>query len=296
MSSRVPTGVSAFPLTPLRDDTFDRVAFERLVARLSAADVDSIGVLGSTGSYAYLSRAERREVVEAAVAAADGAAVSVGIGALRTSQVQALAEDAQEAGADGVLLAPVSYQPLTHDEVFGLFEAVTRDLSVPLTVYENPGTTHFTFSTELVARVATLPNIAAIKIPPPPPDRVDQRIREIRDVIPQNVAIGISGDSTAAAALIAGCDLWHSVIAGVLPEAAIDLARAAKGSDADAALAKSERLGAVWQLFAEFGSLRVTAAIAEHLGLVGADSLPQPIQGLPQAARQRVADAVSLLD
>ncbi|MGO3134620.1 MAG: dihydrodipicolinate synthase family protein [Agrococcus casei] len=294
--SRVPTGVSAFPLTPLRDDAFDRPAFERVVARLAAAEVDTISVLGSTGSYAYLSRAERREVVEAAVAAADGVPVSVGIGALRTSQVQALAEDAQEAGADGVLLAPMSYQALSDDEVFGLFDDVTRGLSVPLTVYDNPGTTHFTFTTELVARVAALPNVAAIKIPPPAPDRVEPRIREIRAVIPQNVAIGISGDSTAASALLAGCDLWHSVIGGVLPEAAIDIARAARSGDADAALAESDRLRGFWQLFAEHGSLKVTAAIAEHLGLVAADSLPKPIRGLSAPARQQVADALSLLD
>ena len=53
------TGLSAFPLTPLDDrGALDEPAFVRLVTRLGAAGVQSIGALGSTGSYAYLSRAE----------------------------------------------------------------------------------------------------------------------------------------------------------------------------------------------------------------------------------------------
>lgn len=45
------TGLSAFPHTPLRDDTFDEAAYARLLERLTVAGVDSITALGSTGSY-----------------------------------------------------------------------------------------------------------------------------------------------------------------------------------------------------------------------------------------------------
>lgn len=89
----------------------------------------------------------------------------VGIGALRTRHVLEAAEDVQSAGAAGVLLAPVSYHPLTDDEVFGLFEDVAAGLSVPLVVYDNPRTTRFTFTDELYARLGRLPNVVSIKIP-----------------------------------------------------------------------------------------------------------------------------------
>ncbi len=52
------TGLSAFPLTPMNESAIDEAAFLRLVERLAAAGVDSIGALGSTGNYAYLTRAE----------------------------------------------------------------------------------------------------------------------------------------------------------------------------------------------------------------------------------------------
>ncbi len=72
--------------------------------------MDSVGLLGSTGIYAYLTRSEKRRPIEAAVDATGGRVpIVVGIGALRTNDAIDLAKDAQVAGANGVLLAPVSY-------------------------------------------------------------------------------------------------------------------------------------------------------------------------------------------
>jgi 4-hydroxy-tetrahydrodipicolinate synthase len=292
------TGLSAFPLTPLHDDVFQQDAYARLVTRLHAAGVDSITALGSTGSYAYLDRDERRLVAETAVQAAGDTPVLVGIGALRTSRVQALAEDAQNAGASGVLLAPVSYQKLTEDDVFGLYEDVTAGLSVPLVVYDNPGTTQFTFSDELYARIATLPNVTSIKIPslPAVPEHARERVGTIRSLVPGHVTIGISGDSAASTGLGAGCEVWYSVIGGTLPALALALARSAQAGDAAAATAESQRLQPLWAMFASHGSLRVTAAIAEHLGLVPPASLPRPLRGLNAETRARVARLVDDLD
>ncbi|MEU4282124.1 MULTISPECIES: dihydrodipicolinate synthase family protein [Nocardiopsis] len=291
------TGLSAFPLTPLDDDRFDERAYAGLVTRLAEAGVDSIGALGSTGSYAYLDREERRRAARTAVQHADGTPVVVGIGALRTSQVQALAQDAQQAGASAVLLAPVSYQPLTDEDVFALYATVAAELSVPLVVYDNPGTTRFTFSTGLYARVAALPAVAAIKIPPVPADPVAarERVAAVRAAVPDHVSVGVSGDGVAATGLNAGCRAWFSVVGGTLPAAALPLVRAALGGDAEGAAAESERLRPLWELFASHGSLRVVAAIAEHLGLVAPRCLPRPILGLPAAERERVARVVEQL-
>jgi 4-hydroxy-tetrahydrodipicolinate synthase len=182
-------GLSAFPLTPTSEQGIDTAAYAALVARLAAAGVDSIGALGSTGGYAYLTREQRAHAARTAVEAAAGVPVIVGIGALRTSHVLELAEDAQKAGASGVLLAPMTYQPLTEDEVFGLYEDVTRELSVPLCVYDNPGTTHVHFTDELHGRIAQLPNVGSIKVPgvPDDPRQAELRIDALRKLIPDTV-------------------------------------------------------------------------------------------------------------
>lgn len=143
----------------------------------------------------------------------------LGIGALRTTQVLAVAEDAQKAGVSAVLLAPMTYQALTDDEVFGLYESVTRELSVPLCVYDNPRTTHVHFTDELHGRIAELPNVAAVKIPPVPDDRAAarQRVAALRALLPDTVSVGVSGDWAAATGLNAGCDAWYSVAAWPVP-------------------------------------------------------------------------------
>ena len=290
------TGLSAFPLTPLIDDRLDEHAFIGMMQRLASANVDSITALGSTGAYAYLTADERARVARLAVEHAGGIPVFIGIGALRTSHVLAHAADAEQAGAAGLLLAPVSYQPLTDDDVFELFRTVTDRTELPVIVYDNPGTTHFTFSLELYERLARLPGVASIKIPgvPASPDRARAHVDRIRAVIPERVTIGISGDASAATGLNAGCDAWYSVVGGILPDLALAITRAAQaGRTADAA-ADSERLAPLWELFAECGgSFRVVAAIAEQLGLATRSCIPLPMQGLHDADRVRVADALA---
>ncbi len=104
------TGLSAFPLTPLVDDKLDEAAYVRLIERLRAAGVDSIGALGSTGCYPYFSRNERATALRMATEYSGAVPVIAGIGALRTRDVLWLAEDAQKAGVSA-LLAP---SPITH--------------------------------------------------------------------------------------------------------------------------------------------------------------------------------------
>jgi 4-hydroxy-tetrahydrodipicolinate synthase len=288
-------GLSAFPLTPTDEHGIDDTAYATLVARLAAVGADSIGALGSTGGYAYLTREQRAHAAKIAVEAADGVPVIVGIGALRTAHVLALAEDAQKAGASGVLLAPMTYQPLTEEEVFGLYEEVTRELSVPLCVYDNPGTTHVNFTDELHGRIAQLPNIGSIKVPgvPDDPAQAKARVDALRALIPETVTIGVSGDYTAARGLNAGCDAWYSVIGGTFPQTALALTRAAQSGDADRVLNLSDELEPLWALFRRHGSLRVMSAAASHLGLTGEPNLPLPLRGLDEAARQDVVAVLS---
>lgn len=290
-------GLSAFPLTPIVDDAVDEAAFARIVEQLDGSAVDSITALGSTGSYAYLDRDERRRVVELAVATAGDVPVLAGIGHVRTREVLRHADDAQAAGASGLLLAPVTYQALTDDEVFQLFADVDAAVSVPVVVYDNPGTTHVAFSDELYARISRLPYVAAIKIPPVTGgvDVVGARVDSLRSVIAPEVKIGISGDAVAADALLAGCDGWYSVLAGTLPGPCRAIVDAAADGDSAMAQRLSGRLYPLWQLFGAHGSYRVVAALAEELGLVQHPTLPRPVLPLDEGGRADVRAALTSL-
>jgi 4-hydroxy-tetrahydrodipicolinate synthase len=289
--------LSAFPVTPLHEGRVDARGVTTLVRRAVEGGADSVGALGSTGAYPYLSRADRSRVARLSVEAAGAVPVLVGVGALSTREVLEHVEDAQTAGAAGVLLAPLSYQPLTDDEVFGLYADVTRELSVPLCVYDNPTTTRVRFSDDLLVRVTALPHVASVKLPgvPAAPADAAARIAGLRALLPGHVSLGVSGDVHAVRGLGAGCDLWYSVLAGALPRTCRAVVDALTAGDAARAGALDDRLRPLWDLFAGHGGLRVVSALVEVLGLVPAATPPRPLLPLPDTARRQVEEAVELL-
>lgn len=289
-------GLSAFPITPADEQgRVDAGALRRLLGRLVDAGVGSIGLLGSTGSYPYLTRAERRRAIEAAVDQVGGRApVLVGIGALRTDEAVRLGQDARDAGADGVLLAPVSYTPLTDEEVFTHFATVAEAVALPLCIYNNPGTTHFTFSDELTARLSRVPHVAAVKNPAPDADALPGSLRALRDEAAPGFSLGYAVDGRATEAMLAGADAWYSVAGGLFPAACMQIVAAVAAGHASEARALNTRLQPLWDLFTDFSSLRVTYAAVNLLGL-GPAVPPRPILPLPEDARRRVGRVLDAL-
>ncbi|MGG7578414.1 dihydrodipicolinate synthase family protein [Rhizobium sp. Nf11,1] len=283
-------GLSAFPPTPADPD--GRVDLEglcRLLAPLCESGVASIGLLGSTGIYAYLTREERLRAVKAAVECVNGRVpLLVGAGALRTDHAVDLARDAEAAGADALLLAPVSYTPLTQEEAYQHFLAVAKATRLPLCIYNNPGTTHFIFSRELLQRLSDIETIKAVKMPLPADGDLLGELATLREKT--DLAIGYSGDWGAAEALLAGADAWYSVIGGLLPRVALALTKAAIAGNGGEARRLDDLLQPLWDVFKAYGSIRVVYMLAEHLLGVRSE-LPRPLLPLGPADRQRVLDA-----
>ncbi|MDR9781707.1 dihydrodipicolinate synthase family protein [Rhizobium redzepovicii] len=287
-------GLSAFPLTPADiNGRVDTEALCRLLEPLCDAGVTSIGLLGSTGIYAYLTREERLRAVKAAVECVKGRVpIVVGVGALRTDHAQDLARNAEAAGADALLLAPVSYTPLTQEEAYQHFLAVTKAAPLPLCIYNNPGTTHFTFSRELLQRLSDIEAIRAVKMPLPADGDVRGELAALRGKT--DLAIGYSGDWGGAEALLSGADAWYSVVGGLLPRTALALTKAAMAGDRNEARRLDGLLEPLWKMFKEFGSIRVVYTLVEHV-LSAQSELPRPLLPLAPTERQRVLDVTEPL-
>lgn len=293
------TGLSAFPLTPVTASGVDEQGFSKILARLTAARVDSLGILGSTGSYAYLTREQRNRIATLAKQLAGDIPVMVCVGAVSTDAILHLVDDAQAAGADALLLPAVSYQSLRDEEVFALFEAVTRHASVPVCVYDNPGTTHFTFTDELHGRLSSLAGVRSVKIPgvPDSPAAAAERVNALRQHLCPGVTIGISGDMYAGLGLNAGCEVWYSVCGGLFPQTAKQITEAAAAGDHGRVMALTTRLEPLWALFRKHGgSIRVIAAAAGVLGLTDTDCLPRPLQPLSAGDIADIARVITALE
>lgn len=290
------TGLSAFPLTPAdADGTVQPDQLAGLVDRLVAADVDSIGLLGSTGTYAYLSRAQRQRATAAAVEAAAGRLpLIVGVGAIRTDAAISLARDAARAGADGLLLAPVSYTPLTQAEALAHYRATAAATDLPLVIYNNPGTTHFTFAENTLAALANEPQIVAVKMPLPADRSLSADIAALRPQLPTDFALGYSGDWGCAEALLEGADSWFTAVGGILPEPCVAITRAAQAGDTARVTRLNAQLAPLWALCQTHGSLRVIQCIAQEMGLVTTE-LPRPLLPLSDTDKTAVRAALATL-
>jgi 4-hydroxy-tetrahydrodipicolinate synthase len=128
-----------------------------------------------------LSMEERKRIIQASVEAAEDAIpVAASIQFVGTRQVIELARYAHEAGAVlGQLSAPFYYPPPS-DDIFGLFKAVSDETDLPIMIYSNWWNT-LNMNTEMVERLAALPNVVALKWSAPTPTQFTEGLYRFAD-------------------------------------------------------------------------------------------------------------------
>jgi 4-hydroxy-tetrahydrodipicolinate synthase len=184
--------------------------------------------------------------------------------------------------------------------VFRLFERVTTELSVPLCIYDNAATSGFIFTDDLLVALSYLNNVGSIKLGdfPVDPSAAQQRISSLKSRVSEGVTIGISGDVQSAAGLIAGSDVWYSVLGGLFPHYCLRLTQAALRGDESEAHLLNMALEPLWMFYRRHGSLRVIAAVAEIMETVPAPCLPFPLQsldGIERASLEEVLEQLKFL-
>ena len=117
----------------------------------------------------------------------------------------------------------------------------------------------------------------------------------MRSSVGNGFSLGYSGDWNAVEALLAGGEVWYSVIAGLFPNTAMAIVRAITAGDMVEARRQNARLDPLWDLFKALSSLRVVYAAADLLGLSRTNP-PRPILPLSDENRRRVADVLGALE
>lgn len=292
-------GLIAYPVTPFHENGEINLAeLESLISRLASAGVDGITVLGSSGSFAYLSPAERSRVaavaVDAAGSAGTGVPVMVGISSVGTREVLEAARDAERAGADGVVLSPVSYVPLDNDEVAAQTAAVCDVTSLPICLYNNPRTTQFAYGIELVAELLELPNVNAFKDTAADVEEFQARYARLRSLTTQQFSHGLSGDLLIASGEIAA-DAWHCGPAALLPVMYADFRRAVLSGAATDIDASRKLLLPVIQAVLRLRKLSGLHSLAKACGIDAGDPR-RPVLPVPGSEQRELARLVDVLE
>lgn len=137
--------------------------------RLALHLVDDLGhdglvVNGTTGESPTTSDAEKRAVVEAVVeAVGDRASVVAGVGTFSTAHSVELAEQAADAGADGLLVVTPYYSRPPADALEEHFRTVADATELPVMLYDIPHRAGIPIPEASLIRVAEHPRIVAVK-------------------------------------------------------------------------------------------------------------------------------------
>lgn len=293
------TGVVAYPLTPFTaEGGINAAELALLIDRLARSGVDCVTVLGSSGSFAYLDADERKQVLAEAVQAAAGRVpVAAGISAVATREVVAGARAAEHLGADGVVLSPVSYLPLTDDELVALVEEVAAATTLPICLYNNPSTTQFSIDVELLGRLAHVPSLVAFKDTAASTAEFAQRAALLRDVLDRPISHGASGDPLIVTGEVAA-DAWHTGLAALLPASYLAFRAAVLDGDAARVAAERSRLVPVVQAVHRLRKLSGLHALGRACGVDAGDPRRPllPIAGSEQRDLARLAEAFDDLE
>lgn len=136
----------------------------RLAKHLTGNGSDGLVVAGTTGESPTLSDDEKIRLVRTVKDAVGSAATVVaGTGTYDTRHSIHLTREAEGAGADGILLVNPYYNRPSQDGLYAHFRAVAESTHLPCMLYNIPGRTGVNCAPETIARLAEVPNIAAVK-------------------------------------------------------------------------------------------------------------------------------------
>lgn len=150
------------PFTPEGPIDFRR--FEELAEANIANGADGLIVCGSTGEFYAMSVGERMKLFETTVKVAAGRVpVLAGVSDLHTDVVLELTKAAETTGCDGILALPPIYAKPDLREAEHFYRRICAASALPVMLYNSPVRIGVNITPDLVARLAEIPNVVAIK-------------------------------------------------------------------------------------------------------------------------------------
>lgn len=159
-------GAGVAIVTPMKDNqdvNYDKL--EELINIQIAEGTDAIIIAGTTGESSTLTMEEHKDVIKAAVEFTKGRIpVVAGTGSNCTRTAIQLSQEAEEAGADGLLIVTPYYNKATQQGLISHYSQIADSTKCPIIMYNVPGRTGCNLLPETVAELfKTKDNIVGLK-------------------------------------------------------------------------------------------------------------------------------------
>lgn len=225
-------GVLVATALPLRDDSsVDLDRYQEHVRWLADNGCHGITPNGSLGEYQSLTPDERADVVRAGIEAAPaGFHVFAGVGAYGAAESRRWAQQAAEAGASGVLALPPNAYRAGPDEVVAHYREVAAE-GLPVLAYNNPYDTKVDLTPELLARIAEIDGVVAVK----EFSGDVRRVHQIRELAPR-LDVLAGADDVLLELMLMGAVGWVAGFPNALPRESVRLYELARAGDLTQAL------------------------------------------------------------
>lgn len=221
MKKTIFEGVATALYTPFNpiNKSVDYGAFSRLINRQLSANVNALVVLGTTGEAATITEEERREIIKLCVKEVNGRIpLIVGSGSNCTATAVKFSREAEESGADGLLVVTPYYNKCNDDGLYAHYSAVAKSTSLPIIVYNVPTRTGFNVKPIVYRKLAEIDNVVAIK----EANCSNEQLRGVFDNVKDTLAVYCGSDDKLIDVLRRGGKGTISVASNIIPSKIVD--------------------------------------------------------------------------
>ncbi len=259
MKQPVFTGVCTALVTPFLNGQINYPLMEQLLKKQIEAGIEAVVLCGTTGEAPTLSDDEKITLFRRAKEyAGDSLTVIAGTGTNATSHAVELSKQAEQAGADALLVVTPYYNKGNPDGLYRHYEAITTAVSIPIIIYNVPSRTGVDMSPSLYTKISKLPNIAGVK----EASSDINKITKIRCLCPKDFYVWTGNDDQIVPVISMGGIGVISVLSNLFPEETATMAEAALAGDFDTAAHLQCQLSPfITQLFAEVNPIPVKYAM-----------------------------------
>ncbi len=294
-------GIHAATVCPLLDDgRIDEHALAAHLTTVSRSDgITGLLINGHAGENFMLARDDKRRVTEIARQACPPHTLLVcGINAEDSLEAQRHVDDAEEAGADAVLVFPPFSWALSQDADVAVrhHRIATSNSSLPLFLYQaGVRAGALAYTADVLERLVQLPNVIGVKEGSWESAAYEANLRLVRRVAPE-VMVMASGDEHLLTCFAVGTEGILVSLACVAPELVVGLYRAMQAGDLATAGAFNERIYPLAKaVYGTAPSGHANARLKSCLKLLGhipSDAMRPPMGPLPDSEIAMLAQAL----